>query len=344
MASPSTALHTRSLVRTQVDFEQRGFQTGYLEVPYSRDRSGYGHIPIPIVVINNGVGPRVLLTGGNHGDEYEGPVALSKLTQRLKTEPIQGRLIIIPTLNLPAVLNASRTSPIDGGNLNRLFPGRRDGSITEMIAHYVETELFPLVDGAIDLHAGGASFDHLPTLLTAVPSEGNARTDYMKLVHAFAAPRALVLDMLGEDRTYSAAAQRAGIWFIGGEFGGGSHCDPGCLAIVEHGLRRVLRELGITPHDEPPRAQHQTRMLTMHGRSYYVFARHSGIFEPTYRLGDEVCAGQLAGRVFSPYAPWDPAHEVYFEGDGIVMCARTYADVEPGDCVAMLACDIPTRR
>ncbi|OZI56021.1 succinylglutamate desuccinylase/aspartoacylase family protein [Bordetella genomosp. 4] len=339
MAAISIASHAGSLIRAQVDFERPGFQTGYLEVPYSRDRSAYGHIPIPVVVINNGIGPRLLLTGGNHGDEYEGPIALSKLIQRLKDEPIQGRLIIIPTLNLPAVLNASRTSPIDGGNLNRLFPGRRDGSVTEMIAHYVETELFPLVDGALDLHAGGASFDHLPTLLTAVPTEGKARADYMRLVHAFAAPRALLLDMLGEDRTYSAAAQRAGIWFIGGEFGGGSHCDPDCLKIVEDGVRRVLRELGVTPRDEPPVAQYSTRMLTMHGRSHYVFARHSGIFEPCYHLGDNVRKGQLAGRVFAPHAPWEPAHELYFEGDGIVMCARTYADVEPGDCVAMLACD-----
>lgn len=339
MAVTSTAPRARSLVRTQVDFERPGFQTGYLEVPYSRDRSAYGHIPIPIVVINNGVGPSILLTGGNHGDEYEGPIALSKLIHRLQHQRINGRLIIIPALNLPAVMAASRTSPIDGGNLNRLFPGKRDGSITEMIAHYVETELFAHVDGAIDLHAGGASFDHLPTLLTAVPTAPGERAAYMKLVEAFAAPRALLLDMLGEDRTYSAAAQRAGIWFMGGEFGGGSHCDPDCLAIVEDGVRRVLCELGVTPDDEPPKATHPTRMLTMQGRRHYVFTRHAGMFEPTYRVGDEVRAGQLAGRVYAPQSPWQAPHEVVFEGDGIVMCARTYADVEPGDCVAMLACD-----
>ena len=74
-----------SLIATDIDFERVGFQTGTLRLPWSHDRSAYGHIPIPIAVCNAGAGtgPTVLLTGGNHGDEYEGPVALMKLLQRL---------------------------------------------------------------------------------------------------------------------------------------------------------------------------------------------------------------------------------------------------------------------
>ena len=75
----------RSLISTDIDFEQEGFQTGSLKVPYSHDRSAYGRILIPIAVLKQGTGPTVLLTGGNHGDEYEGPVALMKLLQRLPT-------------------------------------------------------------------------------------------------------------------------------------------------------------------------------------------------------------------------------------------------------------------
>lgn len=162
---------TQSLISTDIDYERPGLQNGTLRVPYSHDRSAYGHIPIPITVLKGGDGPTVLLTGGNHGDEYEGPVALMKLIRRLPSMSIKGRLIVVPALNFPAFINGSRTSPIDRGNLNRVFPGARNGHITEMIAHYADTELFPRADVVIDLHAGGASFNHLPTVLAAPPAD-----------------------------------------------------------------------------------------------------------------------------------------------------------------------------
>ena len=70
----------------------------------------------------------VLLTGGVHGDEYEGPIALAKLIRALDLSKLSGRLIVVPAVNYPAFLAGTRTSPIDGVNLNRTFPGRRDGT------------------------------------------------------------------------------------------------------------------------------------------------------------------------------------------------------------------------
>ncbi len=239
---------TASLISTDVDFERKGFQTGMLRLPWSHDRSAYGHIPIPLAVLNAGDdGPTVLLTDGNHGDEYEGPIALMKLMQRMPTLAIRGRLIVIPALNFPAFANGLRTSPIDGGNLNRLFPGARHGKPMEMIAHYVETELLPRADVVFDFHAGGASFDHAPTLLTSPPASDNAgrRAHYLDLVRAFGAPNTMVMDLLGEDRTFAAAAERHDTLFLCGEFGGHAGCDKANLAIVESGLERVLHRLGV---------------------------------------------------------------------------------------------------
>lgn len=143
-----------SMITSTVDFDKQGIQFGVLNVPHSVHRSAYGCIPIPIAVLSGGEGPTVLLTGGVHGDEYEGPVALSKLARRIDVAEINGRIIIIPALNYPAFQVASRVSPIDSINLNRIFPGRRDGSITEMIAHYVNTKLLPIADYLFDFHAG----------------------------------------------------------------------------------------------------------------------------------------------------------------------------------------------
>ena len=80
-------------------------------------------MPIPIAVIKNGSGPTVLMEGGNHGDEYEGPIILGRMIRELDAAEIQGRLILLPAVNTPAVIAGRRTSPVDGLNFNRAFPG-----------------------------------------------------------------------------------------------------------------------------------------------------------------------------------------------------------------------------
>ena len=110
-------------VRATVDFEKSGRQTGFIQVPLSVHDGAWGVIPIPIAVISNGRGPTLILEGGNHGDEYEGPIALGELIRELDPGAVSGRLISIPAINLPAVMAACRTSPLDDLNFNRAFPG-----------------------------------------------------------------------------------------------------------------------------------------------------------------------------------------------------------------------------
>lgn len=334
----AAADNPRSLIQCSVDFDAPGFHTGALKVPYSHDRSAYGHIPIPIAVSNGAPGPTVLLTGGNHGDEFEGPLALMKLLQTLPLQSIRGRLIVIPALNFPAFLKGRRTSPIDGCNLNRVFPGKRNGTVTEMLAHYVDTELFPLADIAVDLHAGGASFNHLPMVLASLPSDRRRHDEYIRLIDAFGAPHTMVMDLLGEDRTYGAAVERHGKLFICGEFGGFGTCNVDGLSIVEHGVARLLHTAGVIDAPDVPAAS-ATRLLRVEGARHYVFAPEHGVFEPMFKLGDRVQAGQPAGRLFNPHAPWQAPRVLRFEADGMVVCARSFTGVEPGDCIALLAGD-----
>ncbi|MEZ5631603.1 MAG: succinylglutamate desuccinylase/aspartoacylase family protein [Burkholderiaceae bacterium] len=329
----------RSLIQTDIDFHRSGYQYGHLRLPYSHDRSGYGYIPIPIAMCHGGEGPTLLLTGGNHGDEYEGPVGLMKLVRRMPSMAVKGRVIVIPALNFPALLNATRTSPIDGGNLNRAFPGQRNGTLTEMIAHFVDTELFPLCDVAFDIHAGGASTNYLPTLLAALPQDAARRLEYRRLVEAVGAPRVLIMDLLGEDRTFGAAAERRGLHFLCGEFGGHATCNVDGLHVVEAGVRRLMAAMGMIdalPAEPAPVAQ---RLVRVDGRRHYVFAPVGGVFEPAFRLGDTVRAGESAGWIHDPRRPDQAPCEVAFAGDGFVICTRTLAQVEPGDCLAHLAED-----
>jgi len=94
-----------------VPFDEDGVHHGFLRLPFSRDDSAWGSVMIPITVIRQGTGPCVLLTGGNHGDEYEGPVVLQELALTLSPTIVTGCIIIVPALNYPAFRAATRTSP-----------------------------------------------------------------------------------------------------------------------------------------------------------------------------------------------------------------------------------------
>ena len=152
MARPSTAY-------TTIDFDRNGKHTGFFNIPHSPHDDAWGAVRLPICVIRNGEGPTAVLMAGNHGDEYEGPIALGELIRDLDPRVVSGRLIILPALNLPAVLAGQRTSPVDGLNLNRTFPGDPHGTLTQQITAYVTDVIYPLGDAMIDLHSGGSSLD-----------------------------------------------------------------------------------------------------------------------------------------------------------------------------------------
>jgi uncharacterized protein len=147
---------------SEVDFSADGKHAGFLRLPHSTHESSGGWIPIPVTSIKNGTGPRMLLTAGTHGDEYEGQIILSELGRLIDPDDVSGQIIIIPMLNFPAAQAGLRTSPIDDGNLNRCFPGDANGPPTQIIAHYVETCLLPGSDFMIDLHSGGTSSHYTP--------------------------------------------------------------------------------------------------------------------------------------------------------------------------------------
>src|ERR1043166_8938898 len=150
----------RSRLSPKIDLDGDGKQTGFLRLPHSVHRSAYGWIPIPIARISNrgvnGSGPTILLMAGNHGDEYEGQVALGRLIRELDPAEVRGRVIILPSANFPAAMAGTRTSPLDQGNLNRSFPGDPAGGPTAQIAYYIEHELLPRCDFVLDIHSGGS--------------------------------------------------------------------------------------------------------------------------------------------------------------------------------------------
>jgi N-alpha-acetyl-L-2,4-diaminobutyrate deacetylase len=329
----------QTTIHTAIDYERDGKQVGHLFLPQSPHEDAWGAIPIPIAVLNGGRGPTVLLTGGNHGDEYEGPITLSRLIRELDPGALQGRLIILPALNTPAVLAGQRTSPIDGKNFNRAFPGDPEGSATEQIAHYLNHVLFPLADAFMDLHSGGSSLQIMASAIIEPAADAAQMARIVAAVRAFDAPLTVMLNNLGDPRTSTASAVRAGLTVVGTELTGGGGVTREGLRVCERGVRNVLAHLGVIEAGAGAAPSANSRVTQIPGPAGYVYAPTAGVFEAFHEPGDAVEAGQPAGQVHLLEDPRRPPEVARFKVSGTLYARRTFGRVERGNCVSVVVTD-----
>ncbi|HSS83338.1 MAG TPA: succinylglutamate desuccinylase/aspartoacylase family protein [Reyranella sp.] len=328
-----------SRLSADIDLLADGKAAGFVRVPHSVHRSAYGWIPIPIVRIKNGDGPSVLMQAGTHGDEWEGQIGLGNLLRALEPKDIKGRLVILPSANFPAAMAGQRTSPIDEGNLNRLYPGDAEGTITQQIAYWIEHALLPGFDYSFDFHSGGSSLTYIPSALAPRHEDPARMQKIVGMLKAFGAPVSYIAAApQGGGRTFTSASARQGVVSMGTELGGGGLVTPASLKVAEDGMRRVLAHVGLLQGPVP--AASPTRLTEIGGDDYYVYASDGGLFEPLVDLGAEVKAGQPAARIHFHHTPWREPDLLTFKRDGLVLCKRVPARCERGDCLFHLATDI----
>ena len=324
-----------SPIATDVPFDADGVHHGHLVLPWSRDDSAWGTLRIPITVARRGEGPTVLVTGGNHGDEFEGPLAVAEWCARADAAALTGRVIALPYMNPPAVAAGRRLSPVDGGNMNRIFPGRPDGTVTEKIADYFQCVLLPMADVVLDFHSGGASLDFVPLAASHVlPDPGQDRR-CAAARDAFGAPYTLGMVEIDAVGMYDTAAEEMGRTFVTTELGGAATSRPETVAIARRGLRNVLLHAGVIagePEPVPP-AIH----LTQAGGDCFHFAEAGGMVEFLVPLGDTVARGDVIARVWTLHATGVAPLEVTAKMDGLLMARHVRGLVQPGDCLAVLA-------
>jgi N2-acetyl-L-2,4-diaminobutanoate deacetylase len=317
-----------------VDYDRDGVQHGFLRLPHSRDDSAWGSLTIPLTVVKRGAGPTAILTGANHGDEYEGPVALFKLAASLRAEEVTGRVLIVPAMNYPAFRAGRRTSPIDGGNLNRAFPGRPDGTITEKIADYFQRGLLPIADYVLDVHSGGKTLDFVPFAAVHALADAELQARCEAAMRAFGAPYSLILRELDSVGMYDTATEAMGKVFVSTELGGGGTTTARSVAIADRGVRGFLGHAGILPGGPAPAA---TVNLDMPTDDCYVLSAHAGLVEPCVDLGDPVRAGQVLARVHDVQRTGAPAIDYRARLDGILVGRHFPGLVQTGDCLAVVA-------
>ncbi|MBE1205229.1 succinylglutamate desuccinylase/aspartoacylase family protein [Aminobacter carboxidus] len=324
-----------------LDFDRDGKTLAHLSIPFSIDRSPYFQVKVPICQVRNGEGPSVLLMAGNHGDEYEGELSLARLIRKLDAARIKGRITILPMANTPAVMAAKRCSPLDGGNLNRAFPGDLAGTPTGRLAHFLEKELFPRHDIVFDLHSGGTSMEHLPTALVERNADHPARHQRaVALMQALGMPYGFIADNGAASPTSMGAARRAGAIGISGEFGGGGTATIDSMAITARAIDNLLIAADVTGEPvlaSPSGPVDETRLLSLSRHSQGIYATRRGWFEPATRLGDRVTAGQLAGWYHDLERLDLPEEALHFAEAGIVISRRLHTMCEAGDCLLQVA-------
>ncbi len=327
-----------SPITPTIPLDQDGIHHGFLRLPYSRDDSAWGSVMIPLTVIQNGKGPTALLTGGNHGDEYEGPVALQDLAATLQPEAITGRVIIVPAFNFPAYCAGTRTSPIDKGNMNRSFPGRPDGGVTEKIADYFQRVLVPIADIVLDFHSGGKTLDFLPFAAAHVLDDKAQEAACVAAMQAFNAPYSVMLLEIDNVGMFDTAVEDMGKVFVSTELGGGGSATAKSIAIAKKGLRNVLIHGGIL------RGEMQidpTINIDMPNGDCFVFSHDDGLYEPMVDLGEQVSKGDIIARIWPVARTGVPAIEYKAKMSGRLISRHFPGLIKSGDCAAVVGVIVP---
>jgi len=320
-------------IASTVDFDAEGVQHGHLKLPYSHDGSAWGAVMIPVTMVRSGDGPTAILTGANHGDEYEGPVALLDLASSLDASEIQGRVIIVPMMNYPAFQAAKRTSPIDNGNLNRLFPGRPDGTVTEKIADYFQRTLLPMSDYVLDIHSGGKTLDFVPFAAAHVLADKQQQDACVAAMRAFNAPYSTMLLELDSVGMYDSAAEEMGKVFVSTELGGGGSTTRRSVDIANRGVRNFLKHAGIMegePSAEP------TINIDMPDNRCFVTSYSDGLVEFRVDPGESVKAGDVVARVHDTSRTGRAPAEYHADIDGILVGRHFPGTTRMGDSLAVI--------
>lgn len=324
------------MVITALDLNKPGKQQGFLQVPYSHNLGGWANVMIPITVVARGKGPTVLVLGGNHGDEYQGQIAIMKLARELQPEQVTGRIIFIPSLNFPAARAATRLSPLDGMNLNRSFPGDAEGPVTSQIAHYLRTVLFPLSDAVIDIHSGGRSMEFVPCAHMHLVPDRDQRRRMFDAMLAWGTEFCFIYADIAGTGLLPVEAENQGKTVVTTELGGGECIPASVHRIAQSGLRNVLVHLG--PLKGPLKARKLPAILTQAtNREDYLLAPESGVFEMVLDLGAKVKKGQTVGWIHHLERPDRAPEQIVAASSGHLITMRAPCLTQQGDCVAVIA-------
>lgn len=282
----------------------------------------YGaQLGIPVIVVNGvETGPVLCVDAGVHGDEYEGMEAVRRIAAELDPATLRGTFVGIPCVNVAAFDAASRTSGLDHANLNRIFPGDADGSISLRLAATFTDRVIPAIDVLVDLHTGGTFGEIAPLTIVQRGFEDLAT----KL--GLAAGHELIWKGGAWGGTARAATLQAGKPAVTLEVGGGTYREE-VVAVHAESVRNILRHLGMIDGDAVLRECY-TAVTGSFAR-----AKAGGFFLAQAEPGQTCSAGDLIATVVDHFG--EVREEVVAPVDGVVLWVRRLRTVQPGEEVVI---------
>ncbi|MBC8246255.1 MAG: succinylglutamate desuccinylase/aspartoacylase family protein [Deltaproteobacteria bacterium] len=296
---------------------------GRLEVARRPDAS---RIYIPLMIVNGSAdGPVLNVSSGCHGDEFEGSVAIRRWWRALDPNSVNGAFIGVPVINVSAYEAGTRTSWVDQLNLNRVYPGKPDGKLTEKLAHVYLTEVVYKADMVMDLHGGG-NIQVMGNQTVWRTEPGKAETIEKSLALAKATGFEYIwVGSGGWGGTVTVEALKKNIPAITVEAGGEGRCLEPIVKVHEKLIGNVLKTFGMIDGD--PEQASQFVMF----KGTFMQCTVGGLFTPMAEPHEHVREGQVLGTVADLYG--EVVETIKAPSDGIVSSKRTFPVVQPGDWV-----------
>jgi len=254
---------------------------------------------IPITILHGRqAGPTLAMVAGIHGYEYAPILALQRIRAQLSPRTLSGVVILVHAANVPSLLRRTiYYGPEDGKNLNRVFPGRADGTQSERIAHALTTEVIARADFLIDLHCGDGNESLRP--YTYWMRTGNPAVDERsrQLAVAFGMDHIVIDDERPRDPARSMycsnTAATRGKPAITVESGGLGLVEQDAIARLETGVKRILEHLRMSTGARFPPPGEPTWIV----RNQVLRSEATGLFYPQARKDQPVRQGELLGTV-----------------------------------------------
>lgn len=279
-------------------------------------------LKIPIIIERSKInGPVVLFSAGIHGDEINGVEIVRQIIIQKINKPKTGTIICIPVINIFGFVNKSREFP-DGRDLNRVFPGSKNGSLASRFAYHILKEIMPIVDYCVDFHAGGASRFNAPQI-RIVPNN----VELKELADIFDAPFTLYSKNIAG--SFRNSSEKLNVKML--LFEGGKSLDINTDIAQEgvNGAKRVLDYLGML-NPKQKALQKQTPTIYIE-KSSWVRANKSGLFLDYNKIGCYVKKGFVLGVITDPFGKFE--QKVKAPNDGYIINANHSPIVYQGDAL-----------
>jgi hypothetical protein len=241
-------------------------------------------------------GPTLCVIAGIHGAEYPPIDALIRFCRAIDPLTLRGRVLGVPVVNLPAFWERTPfVCPRDGKNPNRVFPGKPDGTFTEVLAYHFFTSVIRRGDYLIDLHCGDLVEDLMPFSLMHQCGRAEVDDIAQDLATTFGLPYVIVEPPAGGAVAGSTdiAAAEAGIPAVIAEAGGIGQLTEDAVKLQMRGLRRVMQRLEMTEGTLEPLSPTQTLIREF----VWVRAERGGFFRKAVGAGDALKAGDTIGEM-----------------------------------------------